>query len=56
MKRKGGHIRPESVKPWWVAGPGCMLTIDYLGHWSGSKFVVIVLVVVVWAILQAIFL
>ncbi len=55
MKRKGGYIRPESAKPWWVAGPGFMLIFDYSGHWFASKLVVVVLVVLVLAILKAIF-
>ncbi len=55
MKRKGGYIWPESAKPWWVAGPGFMLIFDYSGHWFGSKLVMVVLVVLVLAILKAIF-
>jgi hypothetical protein len=55
MKKKGGYVWPEKGKPWWVAGPGFMLIFDYRGPWYASKFVVIVLVAVVWAILKAIF-
>ncbi len=55
MKRKGGYIRPESEKLWWLAGPGAMLSLDYLGHWFGSKVVMVVILVLVLAILKAIF-
>ena len=56
MKRKDGNIPPESAKPWWVAGPGAMLVYDYLGHWFGSKVVMVVILVLLLAILRAIFL
>jgi len=56
MKRKkDGYTQPESAVPWWVAGPGAMLTLDYLDHWFGSKVVMVVLLVLVLAILKAIF-
>jgi hypothetical protein len=55
MKRNRGFIWPESDRLWWVAGPGAMLTLDYLGHWFGSKVVMVVLLVLVLAILKAIF-
>ena len=55
IKREGGYIRSESAKPWWVAGPGFMLVFDYLGHWSASKLVVVVIVALAWTILKAIF-
>ena len=55
IKRRGGYVQPESIVPWWVAGPGCMLTFDYLGHWVGSKLLVVVIVALGWAILKAVF-
>ena len=55
MKRKDGYNRPESAKPWWVAGPGAMLVYDYSGHWFGSKVVMVVILVLVLAILRAMF-
>ena len=55
MKRKDGYTQPESAKPWWALGPGFMLTLDYSTPWFASKFMVIVIVVLVLAILKAIF-
>ena len=55
MKRKGGYVWPENGKPWWVAGTDFMLIFDSQGRGFASKFVVIVLVALVWAILAAIF-
>ncbi len=55
MKRKGGYTQPESAKPWWAAGPGLMLIFDYKTPWYASKFAVMVIVVLVLAILRAIF-
>ncbi len=55
MKRKGGYTQPESAKPWWAAGPDVMLIFNDSTPWFASKFVVVVLVVLVLAILKAIF-
>ena len=55
MQRKGDYNRPESAKPWWVAGPGAMLVFDYSGHWFGSKVVMVVVLVLLLAILKAVF-
>ncbi len=55
MKRKGGYTQPESAVPWWAAGPGFMLTFDYSTPWYASKFTIVVFVVLVLAILKAIF-
>ena len=55
MKRKGGYVWPENGKPWWVAGTDFMLIFDSQGRGFASKFVVVVLVALVWAILAAIF-
>ena len=55
MKRKGGYIRPESAKPWWAAGPDVMLIFNDSTPWYASKFAVMVIVVLVLAVLKAIF-
>ncbi len=41
--------------PWWAAGPGFMLTLDYSTPWYASKFAIVVFVVLVLTVLKAIF-
>jgi len=55
MKRRGGYVWPESGKPWWVTGADFGKIFDSQARGFASKFLVVVLLALVWAILIAIF-
>ena len=54
MKRKGGYVWPENGKPWWAAADFGLI-FESQGRGFASKFLVVVLVVLVLAVLKTIF-